>query len=116
VAFSRAAGADFLIWQRELGQSATAYSGADGDVSGVVDAADLALWRNSFATGAMSGATTSAPVPSSLLLAGVIVGGYRLTSLREERRRTARFGDSVRTRTRRVGVSSTPPPCCKTRA
>jgi hypothetical protein len=47
-------GADFLLWQRTLGTTATpAGSGADGDASGTVDAADLGIWRENF------GATTA---------------------------------------------------------
>jgi ELWxxDGT repeat protein len=42
-------GADFLLWQRTLGASATpAGSGADGNFSGTVDAADLGIWRDEF--------------------------------------------------------------------
>jgi hypothetical protein len=45
-------GADFLVWQRLLGTSATpAGSGADGDSSGAVDAGDLAIWQTNFGAG-----------------------------------------------------------------
>jgi hypothetical protein len=38
-------GKDFLIWQRQLGLSVAAGSGADGNRNGVVDAADLSIWQ-----------------------------------------------------------------------
>ncbi len=45
-------GDDFLVWQRQLGAVVLPFgSGADGDVSGRVDAADLAVWRGRFGTG-----------------------------------------------------------------
>jgi hypothetical protein len=42
-------GADFMLWQRTLGATASpAGSGADGDANGTVGANDLALWRGGF--------------------------------------------------------------------
>ncbi len=38
-------GADFLLWQRQLGTNVPANTGADGDGNGMVDAADLEIWR-----------------------------------------------------------------------
>jgi hypothetical protein len=37
-------GADFLVWQRQLGQSGPGLA-ADGDGSGAIDAADLRFWE-----------------------------------------------------------------------
>jgi hypothetical protein len=37
---------DYAVWRRTFGQSAEAYSLADGNGNGVVDAADYAVWRN----------------------------------------------------------------------
>jgi subtilisin family serine protease/Tol biopolymer transport system component len=55
-------GFDFLRWQRTLGAPAVPIgSGADGDRNGVVDAADLGVWRASFATSAVA-ATTAGSV------------------------------------------------------
>ncbi len=42
-------GADFLVWQRTLGATATPHgSGADGSSNGVVDAADLGIWSANY--------------------------------------------------------------------
>lgn len=65
----RADGNDFLAWQRQLGQPANSLgSGADGNRNGVVDAGDLAVWRNNF--GAVAGhaalAQTAVPEPTGL--------------------------------------------------
>jgi hypothetical protein len=65
----RVDGNDFLAWQRQLGQSASPPgSGADGNRNGVVDAGDLAVWRNNF--GATAGNEvrmhTAIPEPTGL--------------------------------------------------
>ena len=39
-------GRDFLVWQRQFRQPTSVYQQADGDGSGVVDPADLAVWSN----------------------------------------------------------------------
>jgi hypothetical protein len=41
-------GNDFLTWQRQLGSTVTAGTGADGSGNGTVDAPDLTIWRNGF--------------------------------------------------------------------
>jgi hypothetical protein len=43
-------GNDFLIWQRQLGTTRPAGTGADGSGNGIVDAADLDVWRGVFGT------------------------------------------------------------------
>jgi hypothetical protein len=43
-------GRDFLAWQRQFSQTTPVYQQADGDGSGVVDAADLAVWSNYYGT------------------------------------------------------------------
>jgi hypothetical protein len=54
-------GADFLAWQRTLGSPAAPVgSGADGNRSGTVDAADLAVWTSTFATTAAVAANSTA--------------------------------------------------------
>jgi hypothetical protein len=61
-------GADFLIWQRGLGQTGptpAAQGNADGDLD--VDGDDLAVWRDSFGPGAVN-AALAVPEPSSGLL------------------------------------------------
>lgn len=65
-------GADFLLWQRELGNEVTPGGGADGDRSGVVDAGDLDVWRERF--GQQAGASPlshGVPEPASLLLLSI---------------------------------------------
>jgi hypothetical protein len=45
-------GADFLLWQRQLGASvASPGDGADGNRNGAVDAGDLAAWQDMFGLG-----------------------------------------------------------------
>jgi len=57
-------GSDFLAWQRALSSSAIPPgSGADGDASGVIDAGDLAVWRDHF--GDAPGALAAAQVAES---------------------------------------------------
>jgi hypothetical protein len=73
-------GADFLIWQRNLGATDALLSAGDADRDGVVGAGDLAVWREEFGLsletfpGAQSlpptsMATHSVPEPSALALA-----------------------------------------------
>jgi hypothetical protein len=40
--------ADYVVWRKASGQSATYFSGADGDGSGTVNELDYALWRGRF--------------------------------------------------------------------
>lgn len=81
-------GGDFLVWQREFGQSG---SNADGDGSGTVDAGDLAIWREHF--GATASSSVSAiPEPSTLALGSVLGGLAALAGRR--RRREVRHGET----------------------
>lgn len=57
-------GADFLKWQQELGTTVSVPgSDPDGDVSGIVDAADLAIWKANYGTGTLGGFSSSVSVP-----------------------------------------------------
>jgi ELWxxDGT repeat protein len=56
-------GADFLIWQRTLGAAPPqAGGGADGNQDGVVNAADLGVWRGRFAGDGNLASTVAARV------------------------------------------------------
>ncbi|MBA4107782.1 MAG: hypothetical protein C0485_18770 [Pirellula sp.] len=61
-------GNDLLNWQRQLGLSVVAGSGADGNGNGVVDAGDLTIWRTNF----------GASAPNAVEMAGFI--GNAVTS------------------------------------
>jgi hypothetical protein len=41
-------GADWLLYQKQLGLKVPAYAGADGNGNGEIDAADYTIWRNNF--------------------------------------------------------------------
>jgi hypothetical protein len=73
-------GADFLIWQRNLGATDALLSAGDADRDGVVGAGDLAVWQEEFglsletfpgaqSTSQTSMATHAVPEPSALALA-----------------------------------------------
>jgi len=84
-------GADFLLWQRQLGATGTPFDGADSDGNGVVDAADLGHWRMNFGwpvsanSGAVDSAQSPAPEPTSILLSALCVAPLvaRFVSRRE---------------------------------
>lgn len=62
-------GHDLLAWQRTLGRSDLPLAGADGDGSGTIDAADIAVWKQNFA----SASSTLSPVPEPETLAMIVV-------------------------------------------
>lgn len=69
-------GADFLLWQKGNGitTGATPAQG-DADGNGAVNAADLGFWENQFGTAPLVGSLSSAPEPSSCLIAGMAIFG-----------------------------------------
>ena len=66
--------ADFLVWQRTFGS--TTLAEADGNGNGVVDAADLAIWRDTYGTVASTSTIASIPEPGTLGMA--LLGGFLL--------------------------------------
>jgi hypothetical protein len=70
-------GADFLIWQRNLGSGTTQPQGdANGDQA--VDGADLAVWRDAFGQVGVAPAAAAVPEPSALALAGLFAAAMAL--------------------------------------
>jgi hypothetical protein len=70
--------ADYVIWRKAQGQSATFFSGADGDGSGLVDDADYELWRRRFGGFPIESTTSAGAVPeptTAVILLGVVCGG-----------------------------------------
>jgi hypothetical protein len=70
--------ADYVIWRKALGQSATFFSGADGDGSGLVDDADYELWRRRFGGLPIEVTTPARAVPeptTAVIMLGVVCGG-----------------------------------------
>ena len=55
-------GSDFLAWQRQLHTQVPVYTQADGDGSGVVDTADLDVWRRYLGAGSASTASAAPAV------------------------------------------------------
>jgi hypothetical protein len=69
--------ADYVVWRRGLGESVTAYSGADGDGDGMIGGGDYDVWRAYFGAtddAAVSPATSAVPEPESLLLVTCALG------------------------------------------
>ena len=60
-------GADFLIWQRNLGTAGGLAKG-DADGNGQIQAADLAIWKAKFGTVGASAAAAAVPEPAASLL------------------------------------------------
>jgi prepilin-type N-terminal cleavage/methylation domain-containing protein/prepilin-type processing-associated H-X9-DG protein len=95
-------GADFLLWQRSFGSTATpAGSGADGDGNGSIDAGDLTIWRDAFGSSAAAPVAAAVPEPASWLLAGVPVA----TAWRLRRRRRQQACVAIATSTVRRGFT-----------
>lgn len=68
--------ADYTVWRDMLGMSVASGTGADGDGNGMIDVADYGVWRTNF--GMSSGGGAAVPEPASLLVLGVLMGGFWL--------------------------------------
>jgi hypothetical protein len=73
-------GADFLIWQRNLGAPDETSLNGNGDNMNGVDAGDLTLWKNNFASATPS--ITGVPEPQSLAL---LIGAIGVLARRRRR-------------------------------
>lgn len=62
-------GADFLLWQRTLGNSVTPSAGADGSGNGLIDVDDLTLWKSAYGGGSQISAGAAVPEPAALVVA-----------------------------------------------
>ena len=77
-------GADFLLWQRQLGMPATpAGSGADGDASGHVDADDLTHWQDRFSESTNGAPPASLAVESTPAAAPAFVSTLEAATIRD---------------------------------
>lgn len=61
--------ADYLVWRKTLGQSVSAYAGADGDGDRTITQADYMLWRANFGVSVSNGVKIVAvPEPISIAI------------------------------------------------
>jgi hypothetical protein len=70
--------ADYTVWRDSLGQSVSAFSGADGNGNGMIDAEDYNVWSSNFghiAGSSAGGAAASVPEPAteSIVLIGIMM-------------------------------------------
>lgn len=80
-------GADFLIWQRTLGQAADpAGSGADGNRNGLVDGPDLAAWKSGMASPSAIRPALAVAEPTAGAIASLGLLGIRAIARRRPRR------------------------------
>lgn len=75
-------GADFLIWQRNLG-STTPNTPGDADGSGAVDAADLAIWQGKFGAAPSPAAVPEPAGGLIMLMAGAMIAARRRATRRQ---------------------------------
>jgi hypothetical protein len=75
-------GADFLIWQQQLGAAVLKNTAADGDGNGYVDAADLAVWQADFGEQFSGGVAAQTPIPEPTTIALLAIGSCLATAKR----------------------------------
>jgi hypothetical protein len=85
----RVDGADFLTWQRNMGLTGARFDQGDADLNGVIDAADLAIFRNVFGSvGPLSSAVATAAVPepcsyAMALMTAICIASHASATLRQ---------------------------------
>jgi hypothetical protein len=80
---------DYVVWRKTLNQTVTRGSGADGDANGIIQLADLNIWRANFGATSGGGASTAVPEPSAAILA--TLAALACTSVRTLRLRVRRI-------------------------
>jgi hypothetical protein len=84
-------GRDFLVWQRQVGQ--TGYyplqqKDADTNADGIVDSADLALWHEYYGyANPLSGLTAGLAIPEPVSLTYLLLGMTLLSQIRSPKAR-----------------------------
>jgi hypothetical protein len=68
-------GNDFLRWQRGLGRINASREDGDANGDGMVDVADLDMWRSAAGGGGAAAALQSIPEPTALFLAATLAAG-----------------------------------------
>lgn len=66
-------GADFLVWQREVGGTPV---WADGNTDGAVDERDLSLWKTQFGRVTVLAPSTPVPEPSAMRLLSTLLAVF----------------------------------------
>jgi hypothetical protein len=61
-------GADFVLWQKNLGAGNEAVLNGNGNGANGVDAGDLVLWKANFGSTQSVGAASAVPEPRALVL------------------------------------------------
>jgi hypothetical protein len=80
--------ADYVVWRKASGRTATFFSGADGDGSGTVNAADYGIWRGRFAGSDGGRMASAAAIPEPSIIALVTLASSSVLSALVRRARS----------------------------